>query len=92
MVERDRSQRKLEQRVHEWTYRGMLYGIVLRDYPKQVVSLTKAKTVPANMREFLSWAQRHYRSDATTFTVCPGGCKDSTHTQRFERAFHQSDM
>ena len=35
-------------------YRGMLYGIVLRDYPKQVVSLVKAKSVPANMREFLS--------------------------------------
>ena len=39
-----------------------------------------------NMREFLSWAQRHYRIDATTSTVerksggmastgtCPGGC------------------
>ena len=36
------------------TYRGMLYGLVLRDYPKQVVSLAKAKSVPANMREFLS--------------------------------------
>ena len=38
------------------TYRGMLYGIALRDYAKQVVSLTKAKSVPTNMREFLSWA------------------------------------
>ena len=36
------------------THRGMLYGIVLRDYPKQVVSLATAKSVPANMREFLS--------------------------------------
>ena len=27
------------------TYRGMMYGIVLRDYPKQVVSLAKAKCV-----------------------------------------------
>ena len=51
------------------TYRGMLYGIVLRDYPKQVVSLAKAKSVPANMREFLSWAQRHYRIDVTASTV-----------------------
>ena len=70
------------------TYRGMLYGIVLRDYPKQVVSLAKAKSVPANMREFFSWAQRHYRIDVTASTVerktgepasadpCPGGCKD----------------
>ena len=39
------------------TYRGMLYGIVLRDYPKQVISLAKAKSVPANVRESLSWAQ-----------------------------------
>ena len=36
------------------TYRGMLYGVVLRAYPKQVVSLIKAKSVPANMRECLS--------------------------------------
>ena len=45
------------------TYRGMLYGVILRDYPKKVASLTKAKSVPTNMREFLSWAQRHYRID-----------------------------
>ena len=38
-------------------------------YPKQVVSLTKAKSVPTNMREFLSWAQRHYRIDVTASTV-----------------------
>ena len=50
------------------TYRGMLYGIVLRDYPKQVVTLTKAKSVSTNMREFLSWAQRHYRIDVTAST------------------------
>ena len=68
------------------TYRGMLYGVILRDYPKQVVSLTKAKSVPANMREFLSWTQRHYRIDVAASTVerttggmasswtCPGGC------------------
>ena len=29
------------------THRGMLYGTVLRDYPKQVVSLAKAKSVLA---------------------------------------------
>ena len=51
------------------TYRGMLYGIVLRDFPKQVLTLTKAKSVPTNMREFLSWAQRHYRIDVTASTV-----------------------
>ena len=48
--------------------RGMLCGIVLRDYPKQVVSLAKAKNVPTNMREFLSWAQKHYRFDVTAST------------------------
>ena len=51
------------------TYRGMLCGIVLRDSPKQVGSLVKATSVPANMREFLSWAQRHYRIDVTASTV-----------------------
>ena len=51
--------------------RGMLCGIALRDYPKQVVSLTKAKSVPANIREFLSGAQRHYRIDVTASTVEP---------------------
>ena len=51
------------------TYRGMLYGILLHDHPKQVVSLTIAKSVTTNMREFLSWAQRHYRIDVTTSTV-----------------------
>ena len=73
------------------TYRGMLFGIVLSDYPKQVVSLTKAKSVPTHMREFLSWAQRHYRIDVTASTVerktsgpasagtCPGGCKEFSH-------------
>ena len=54
----------------------------------QVVSLTQAKSVLMNMREFLSWAQRHYRIDVTTSTVerksggmasagtCPGGCEE----------------
>ena len=41
-------------RFKSGTYRGMLYGVVLRDYPKQVVSLIEAESVPANMREFLS--------------------------------------
>ena len=45
------------------TYRGMLYGIVLRDYPKQVKPLAKSTSVPANMRDFRSWAHRHYRID-----------------------------
>ena len=48
----------------------------------------KAKSVPTNMREFLSWAQRYYRIDVTASTVerktggpasagtCPGGCKE----------------
>ena len=39
------------------TYGGMLYGMVLRDFPKQVASLATAKGVPTNMREFLSWAE-----------------------------------
>ena len=51
------------------TCRGMLYGIVLRDYPKQVVSLAKAKSVLANMREFVLWAQRHCRIDIAASTV-----------------------
>ena len=70
------------------TYRGMRYGVVWRDYPKQVVSLTKANNVVTNMREVLSWAQRHCRIDVTAFSVerktgglasvgtCPGGCKE----------------
>ena len=76
------------------TYRGMLYGIVLGNHPKQVVSLAKANSVSTNMRGFLSWAQRHYRIDVTTSTVdrktgglasagaCPGGCKDFSHSPR----------
>ena len=70
------------------TYRGILYGIVLRDYQKQVVSLAKAKSV---MCEFLSCTQRHDRIDATTSIAerktggpasagaCPGGCKECSH-------------
>ena len=38
------------------TYRGMLYGMGLRHYPKQVVSLAMEKSVRANTGEFLSWA------------------------------------
>ena len=34
------------------TYRGMLYEIVLRDYPKQVVTLTKAKSAPRTCVSF----------------------------------------
>ena len=51
------------------TYRVMLYGIVLRDFPKQIVSLTTAKSVPTNIREFLSCAQRHYRIDVVQVDV-----------------------
>ena len=73
------------------TYRSMLHGSALRDCQNQVVSLAKAKSVPANMRKFLSWAQRHYRIDVTAPTLqhktgeptsvgpSPGGCKDFTH-------------
>ena len=83
------------------TYSGMMYGIVLRDYPKQIVSLTKAKSIDTNMREFLSWAQRHYRIEVTASSVerktsgpasagtCPGGCKEFTR-KGFERAFHRA--
>ena len=76
------------------TYRGLLYGIVSRDYPKQVVSLVKAKSVPANVPEFLSWAQRHYRIDATASTVLVRTQVDAKilHTQKSPRAFHQSDV
>ena len=83
----------------------MLYGIVFRDYPKQVVSLAKAKSVPANMHKLLSLsrAQRQYRIDVTASTAdgntgglasagaCPGGCKDFF-SQRFERSFHHVDV
>ena len=62
--------------------------LFLRDYPKQLVSLARAKSVLTNMRLFLSWAQRHHRIDLTASTVerktsgpasagtCPGGCKE----------------
>ena len=88
MDDRGRPQDRLEQTLKSGTYRGMLYGIVLRDSPQQVVSLAKAKSVPTNMREVLYWAQRRYRIDVTASTVerktggpvsagaCPGGCKE----------------
>ena len=73
------------------TFKSRLYGVILRDYPKQVVSLTKARSVPTNIRESLTWAQRHDRIDVTSSTVerktggmasagtCPGGCKEFSH-------------
>ena len=81
----------------------MLYGIVVRDYPKEVVSLAKAKSVPANMREFLSWAQRHYCIDVTASTVetqdkWASICRyvsrriSRVFSQWLERAFHQVDV
>ena len=85
------------------TYPAMLYGVLLCDNPKEVVSLTKAKRVPKNMREFLSWARRHYRIDVTASTgerktcgrasvgACPGGCKKFSR-KGFERAFHQANV
>ena len=75
-------------RFKSGTHRGMLYGVVLRDYPKYVVSLISAGGVPANMREFLSWTHEHYRIEATISTIqrgtgeptcvvsCPSGCKE----------------
>ena len=44
----------------------MLCGDVLRDYPKQVVSSIEAENAPANMREFLTWTQKHCHIDAKT--------------------------
>ena len=41
------------------TYRGKLYEVVLRDYPKQVVSSFLTESVPDDTREFLSLG--HYR-------------------------------
>ena len=86
------------------TYRAMLFGIVLRDYPKQIVSLAKVKSVPTNMRKFLSWAQRHYRIDVTASTMerktggpasagaCAGGCKECSHRGSNAHLFHQVDV
>ena len=52
--------------------------------------LAKARSVPANMLEFLSWAQKHHRIDVTATVerkaggpasteTCPGGCKQFSH-------------
>ena len=51
------------------TYRGMLYGVILRDYPKQVVSLTKAKKRAYEHARVSFLAQRHYRIDVTASIV-----------------------
>ena len=67
--------------------------LFLRNYPKQVALLTKAKSVPTNIREFLSGAQRHYRTDVTASTVerktgglaSAGGCKDKGSNAHFIR-------
>ena len=67
--DRSRSQDRMEQNVQERSVSWYGYGVVLRDFPKQVVSLTKAKSVPTNMRDFLSWAQRQHRIDVTASTV-----------------------
>ena len=47
----------------------MLYGVVLQNYPVQIVPLIRAGDVPENMREFLSWTHKHYQIDATTSTL-----------------------
>ena len=57
----------MKQRAQERNVSWYAVCFFLRDYPKQVVSL--AKFVLANMPEFLSCAQRHYRIDVTAFTV-----------------------
>ena len=70
------------------TYRGMLYGIVLRDYPKHVVLFRRVcRQTCVNF----SLGHRNYRIDVTASIVerktgeptsagpCPGGCKDFTH-------------
>ena len=66
------------------TYRGMLYGVILRGCPKQVVSLTKAKSVPMNMSEFFSWAHRHYIR--LTCKICGTVRKEDRHPQRQDPA------
>ena len=91
MGDRSRSQDRMEKTFKTGTYRGMLYGIVLREYPKQVVSLAKAKRVLANMREFLAWGTETlpYRRNSIRCRTqggwlasagpCPGGCQEFSH-------------
>ena len=43
----------------------MLSGDVVRDYPKQFVSPTKAGNASTDMCEFLPWTQKYYGVDAT---------------------------
>ena len=80
--------------THGWSkqfttgsFRGMEWGIVLRDYPKKVLSIFKSTKVPEHMSEFLYWAHKHHRIDTTTPTVerkqpessqgpCMDGCKE----------------
>ena len=46
-------------RFKNGTYRGMLSGDVLRDYPKQVVPPTKAGNASTDVCECLSWTQKY---------------------------------
>ena len=65
----------------------------------QVVSRAKAKSVTTNMREFLSWAQKHYRIDATASSrtqdglagICRRGPRwmHRVFSQRLDGAFHE---
>ena len=45
------------------TYRGMLFGVALPDYPKQVVSLFKAESVP---EKCVNFSLRHKNTTALT--------------------------
>ena len=88
--------------VESGTYRGMLYGVFLRDYPKNVVSLIKVESVPGSMRGFLSWTHKHHRVDATTSSLQrntgeptsvvqrPSGCKEFSHKGSKEHFFRST--
>ena len=56
-------------KITRGTHRGAQHGVVPSDYPKQVVSFAKAKSVPTHMSEFLASVQRQYRINLSTRTV-----------------------
>ena len=53
-------------RFKNGTYRGMQYGIVLRDYPKKVEPSIEVLSVSRNVRDFFPRTQGHRRVGATT--------------------------
>ena len=59
--------------------------LFLRDYPKQVVSLVKAKSVPANMREFHSGTVRSEERH-------PSFMFSSTHGPQVKQRTHAKDV